>query len=211
MISVDARKAIQDLRRALASLTPEEAKQAISRAENRSISVANTEARKKIRQVYNVKAGFITKSVKIKKATRNDLTAAIMASEANVQLAAFSPRQTNKGVTIKIKSNRILIKHAFIQDTTKGIGVFARGKYKGANFDFRKKRNVMGKDFRMINGIPVPIDAPDMPISQLYTLSVPIMFKEKNVEKAVADKIEQYYPERLMHEIMYLLERRGAK
>ena len=211
MISVDARKAIHDLRRALASLSPEEAKTAISRAENRSISIANTEARKRIRQIYNVKAGVISKSVKRKNATKSDLTAAIMASEANIQLAAFSPRQTPLGVTIKIKSNRILIKHAFLHSTTKGAAVFARGKYKGGDFDFRKKRNVMGKDFRMINGRPVPIDAPDMPISQLYTLSVPLMFQEKQVEKAVASKIEQYYPERLMHEIMYLLEKRGAK
>lgn len=211
MIEVNTRKAIQDIRRALKDLTPDEVRTVISRAENKTVSIANTEARKRIRQAYKISAGVLAKAVKVKKATKATLTATILANASSVPLSAFSPRKTRLGVSVKIKTNRVLIKHAFLYSKNSGsIGVFARGRYVGNEFQFRKERIVKGKLFKMINGKPVPIDAPDMPITELNTLSIPVMFQEKTVESSVQQKIETYFPERLIHEVMYLLEKRNS-
>ena len=111
---------------------------AMSRAVNYAIDGAEIEAKRKIRETYNVSLSGLKKAFKKRKSTQNTLRAILEASGRPFNVIGFGARQVKSGVSVSIKKgSRKIIRHAFIQ-TIKGAletgfkGVFVRqgkGRY----------------------------------------------------------------------------------
>jgi len=94
---------------------------AITRSLNRAANAAITAGSKKIREEYNIKAKDIRSATKIKKATFVSNEVVITITGGAIPFRYFSPKQTLKGVTVKIKKGgkRTLVKGAFIGGWTR--------------------------------------------------------------------------------------------
>ena len=89
---------------------------AIARSLNRAATSAFNAGSKKIRERYNIKAKDIKKASKVKKATAGSDRVIITITGGAIPMKYFSPKQTKKGVSVKIlkRGKRSLLKHAFI-------------------------------------------------------------------------------------------------
>lgn len=192
MIEINTKRATDRIKKEFDSLTGDELNKGVGRAINHTIRKARTQSSRAIRQVYAVKHKYIKKALSIRKASRFKQTGKLIASGQPIPLIAFSARQTQKGVSVAIKKGqRKTIRSSFKATMPSGhTGVFARGKYRGGEFQFRKKRIVK--------------TGPDLPITELKTLSIPKQFQQKRVAISVRDKVNEDYPDRLIHELRYL-------
>ena len=193
-INIDVSQAIRDLEKQFEHLkgargtSYSKLNQGIARALNRTIAMAQTQANKSVRSTYKVKAKDIRKTMVISKAKQNNLTSTIKVSARPLPIYAFGARQTKKGVSINITGKRKLIKSAFIATMKSGhTGVYGRGRYVGTEFQYRTKR--------------VNKRGPDTPIEEFYTASPFSMVTNAAVSRAVADKINQNFTNRLAHEL----------
>ena len=200
-------------------------KQATSRALNRSASSGRTESSKQIRDKYTIGASQINNKIKSANSTPRKLEASIRASGAPLSWNKFGATQTKfsqfavgggsktmdgftsfgkkgnalsrlgrksdkkygTGVTATIiKGQTVNLPTAFIQVANGGITVFARGKYigSGQGFEFLKTR---------------------LPIGNITTLSVPMMFGDSNVIGGTSKRVIEVLEQRISHEINYLL------
>ena len=213
--SASIRSALNHIEQEYKHISGEMLKQATSRALNRSASSGRTESSKQIRQKYTLPASKINNIMMITKSTQRNLEASIRASGAPLSWNNFGAKQqtalgttsfnrkgmassrlnrkarTNakRGVTATIiKGKTVNLPTAFIQLANGGITVFARGKNKGnaQGFEFMKKR---------------------LPIGNITTLSVPMMFGDNNVMQGTSRRVIEVLNERISHEINYLLSK----
>lgn len=210
MIYVDMRSTINRLRPIHAAMTSRQFNTGISRALNRTATMGRTDVTREVRERYTIRARDVRASINIVRARPVQMTAKVISKGKPLPLIGMDPRQTKRGVSVNILGQRVVINRAFIQTMRSGHrGVFARGSYtKGGktHFEFRKKRGQAqyGKVFRKIKGNNVPIDKPDLPISELYTLSVPAALAQHNIDKRVEGKMRVNFEKRLVHELNYI-------
>lgn len=136
-IKAEVRDAIADAKRYQRQHIPRAAVRAI----NDLAKQARTLAAREVQKERNLLIGDIKKNIEIKRAQPHFLSAALVVRGGNVPAKRYKPRQTKKGVTIKMKrgGSRTLIKGGFIVDSLGG-HVFQRtgehhtaskGRYKG--------------------------------------------------------------------------------
>lgn len=209
------KQAIEKIQREYSYISGDLLNTAVSRALNRSTSTGRTLSNAQIRKKYALSASKINNEIRTTPSNKNSLEAKIIASGRPISLNYFGAKQelrsgttsfngrgvassrlnrkarsnALKGVTATItKGKTINLPTAFIQVANGGITVFARGKHKGTSegFEFMKPR---------------------MPIGSLTSLSIPMMFANKDVlnpvERAVSDVLEK----RISHEIGWLLSK----
>lgn len=83
-------------------------------ANNKTARQGLTQAKKIIRQEYNIQAKYLNRNIKTQRGNTLRPAAQIIASGSGISLKAYSPRQVKTGVSISVKKgNRKIIKHAF--------------------------------------------------------------------------------------------------
>lgn len=99
------------------------------RALNKTASKAKTESSREIRKIVTLKAKTVNNAIKIQKANFKNLSAKLTISGRPLPLYAYGVRQTNSGVSVRVRKSKPIEKHksAFIARMKSGhIGVFKR-------------------------------------------------------------------------------------
>lgn len=181
----------EELKRVAVELSafPKVAPKAMSAALNRTIATVKTDMRREAVAAYEVKSGDVSKSLSVKRATPNRLTAEAISVGRPIALIHFKvkPRKpptkrTNKQVLVKIKKSEGYAAvgtkpSAFVQSANGAVNVFKRtGKSR-------------------------------LPIKRLYSLSVPQMISNEQVITRIKDKAHETLNKRVTHEIEYRLNK----
>lgn len=163
---------------------PGGAQKALSRAMNRAIDSAKTEASRKARETYHVRHKDVLDTIKVSKSSPSNLNAVVVSRGYVFALTKFqvTPKKPQpkrkKEIVVRVKRGEGgPIKRAFVTQLKSGhLGVFKRaGK---ARF----------------------------PIEQFYGPSVPQMLGNVKVTDAVEQRAAAVMNDRLDHEIMRILE-----
>lgn len=176
MIRLDIRSNIADVQRRFDKLSEEVKDKALVRALNRTGTTVRAAATREIRAEYpGLKAAAIREAMRIRNATRGDLTMTIEVRGHRLKLIDFSARQTKRGVSVRVKG-RSVITHAFIQKMRSGHqGVFAR-VHPGSKGNPR---------FRFGKGSRIARKGADLPIVELTTLSLPRAFMHQKIQRTL--------------------------
>lgn len=194
MLRVDIRHNISAASAMLTKLSRDMGEKAVTRAINKTAQQAKTQAAREIKDKYQISTRVISRSLLIRRASRNMMQAVIQAEGKPLPLIAFNVRKDARGVSVQIKGRRVTVPHAFIATMKSGHkGVFARGGYKGS-FD----RN--GQQFGRFQ-----FGRKRFPIGELFTFSVPQGFSNKAVRDAVVRRVNEQFPKVLAQEINFLL------
>lgn len=237
MLTVNTSDAINDLRRFFEPLTPKQAGIAVSRSINESLTTGRAQLVKEIASIYTIKPMLIRSQLDTTKAKSNllegkirgvsrrhsmsdfknstyDATTHSMTSIATVRdnkkvvkkivsrpLTGKSLRIKDKkkyiGLTIQIKKGSSKnIQSAFLMQSKGGRIWAARGKYNSSfNWVWRNKRSVK--------------DGSDLPVNKLLTPSVYATAVNPIVQRAIYQKIEARWLDRLEHNLTVGLTHRG--
>lgn len=205
-MDISLRVELNRLRRDFADISGSRFNQAVVAAINRASTMTKTKTIRTVRAKYKIKRKDLAATMTIKRAHKGQgaATAQIVTIGRPIPLMAFSPRKVSAGVSVSVSGTRKTIKSAFFATMPNGHkGVFARGQYGKKGFEFRTKRMANGEEFRLIGGRWVPIDAPDLPITELMSLSTAAAFKIR-VEETQAETgqfIQDVFVKRLSHEL----------
>lgn len=151
---------------------------AIYRAINRAASNAKTNATKKVRENYNIKAKDINSTIKITKATRSNLVAIVKSSGYRIPLNKFkvspsNPRPKNPPNVLRVEVKKTGLKEV--------VGAFVANI--NGNKVFKRTSNSR------------------LPIQQLFGPAVPQMMNNENVREYIEEQATKMYEQRLEHEI----------
>lgn len=209
------REAINKISETYGNVSGDILRQATSRALNRSASSGRTLSNAEIRRKYAISASVLQNIIKNTNSTPRNLEASIRASGAPLSWNYFGAKQEQaqgttsfnrrgvassrlnrkaksnavRGVTATIlKGQSVNLPTAFIQVANGGLTIFARGRNKGGGegFEFSKPR---------------------LPIGNITTLSVPMMFANVDVMDPVTKKVIDVLDKRITHELHYLLSK----
>ena len=213
--SASIRTAMNRISETYSNVSGDILRQATSRALNRSASTGRTLSNAEIRRKYAISASVLQNVIRNTNSTARNLEASIRTSGAPLSWNYFGAKQqtsagttsfnrrgvassrlnrrsrTNavKGVSATIKKGETVnLPTAFIQVAKGGITVFARGRNLGGGqgFEFSKKR---------------------LPIGNITTLSVPMMFANEDTIKPTTAKIIEVLDKRITVELNYLLNK----
>lgn len=193
MVNVDVTPAINTLRQSFGRLTDRQFGTGVARALNHTAAKAQTQAKRKIREVYNVRARDVARAMRRIRARANYPQARIDITGAPLPLLAFGARQVRTGVSAAVLNRqRKVVQRAFITTMPTGHkGVFARGGYERGKFGFRTKRvNPKGND---------------LPIAELTGPAIPMTLSNEAVMQAIAQGIDANFANRLEHELSRIL------
>lgn len=155
--------------------------QAAARTLNRTAITVRAEAARLIGRTYNMKITAAKGQMEIRRATQYDLRAIISVSGRPIPLIEFDARQIRRGVSVKVKGERKMVTHAFLATMRSGHqGVFVR--------------------------IGQPGDLVDrLPIKQLFALSLPVAFTQKQIMDALLAVASGRFAEVLPQEARFVL------
>lgn len=168
----------------LLSHIPEAAPKAMANAINRAAETARTEAARKVREKYYIKHGDVISTIRITKASPDNLEASVVSRGSPIALSKFritprqpQPRRRAPVIARVTKGGGGPIQGAFVARVGSGhIGVFNR------------------------------VGPARLPIVQRYGPSVPQMLGSPTVTEWVEQKATEKLNERLDHEINRILE-----
>lgn len=166
---------------------PKQVPKAASAAINRTITFTNKKVSQEVRKIYNIKAGDIKSSIKIKKATPSNLSGEINSSGRRLTLKRFS--KTNKwkrGKPIKVKVKKTGAK--VVNTSPKAFMTSLNG-----NGQILKRKG-----------------SSQYPVEVLHTLSVPQMISNVKVSDVVMEEAKQVLKRRIEHEVEHRLSRLGG-
>ena len=177
------------------------AKQAITRALNKTAVTARAQSAREIRAAgYGLKIGELKKAITIFRASPARLAAHIRASVRPIPLIRYRARQTASGVTVNVLHGRKTILHAFIATMPTGHkGVFVRvdthaqAKAIESAIASRNRRVPSGKKH-------------GLPIKQLFGPSIPSAFANKTVRAAMIRAIRERFPVVLQQELRHVAD-----
>jgi ribosomal protein L20A (L18A) len=194
MMHINTEQAIKDIQSSIGQLTPKQNASAISRALNRGINAGRTRANKLARETYNLTKESFDKKIVIEKATKNNLFATMKVSRSTIAISNVNKiKQTEEGVSAQIiKKKRTILKGAFIHQTKGFVGVFARGRYTGDSFEFRRKR--------------IKKKGNDLDITALRTISPAGVMANPTVYTSTRDRAIEIFSNRYSHEIKKILK-----
>jgi len=163
---------------------PDSIPKVVARAINRAADTAKTEAAKTVRRTYYISHKDVLSTMRIYRATPNDMQAAVVSKGQVVPLAKFrmtpkkpDPRRKKPIVARVMRGSGGPIKHAFVARMKSGhVGVFWR---------VGKKR---------------------LPLEQRFGPSVPEMLNSPSTIAWVERKANEKLDERLDHEMKRVLE-----
>jgi hypothetical protein len=164
--------------------------EATVRALNKMADQTKVASAREVRAVgYNMKIGEIKKGIKVRKATKSELRASVIASGKPIPLIQYSARETAKGVSVSVLKGRKVIAGAFIATMPSGHkGVFVREP--GA----KHKKVGQGKSASWHA----------LPIKELYGPSIPSGMANDAVQSALQRFISERFPALLEHEHEWL-------
>ena len=148
----------------------------IGRTLSRTSTKFKTTTTKLVRKTYNIKAKDLKEYIKLKRTGKFERRFIIKGK--TLGLEKFNPRQTKSGVSVMVKKgNRIKLSHAFLaKDSNGNIRVFERET---------KKR---------------------MPLSRLFSLSVPQMFNKEILKQGI-NEANKTFEKELKHNLDYFLDK----
>ena len=173
-----------DVKRALVALSKDVGNKAMASALNKTVAQAKTAMSREIRAEFNMSAGKVGEALRITRAVssggRFSLSARLEATSKrgrSLNIAAFSARQTAKGVSFKIKKSgpRKLIPGSFLINGGKTVMIRV-GKAR-------------------------------LPIKALQTIDVPSMFNTKRINAKVLRFINDKFPELFKNEAKFFTDR----
>lgn len=177
-----------EVERQIQRLQADIARQATSRALNRTVEQAKTAMGREIRAEFNMTASTVNQSLRIRRASARggvlaldaELSSISRPGKRSLNLAHFSARQILKGVSFKIKRGgpRKTIPGAFMINDGKTV-MIRKGKAR-------------------------------LPIKALQTIDVGQMFNTKRINETVVRVIKQKFPEIFMREAAFYTARFNA-
>lgn len=181
MIEIDADK-LREVERRLRQY-PKQAPVVISRALNRAATNVKSNASKKAREVYRIKAQDVNKSFKINRASRNNLSATVVSSGGSIGLEKFKTNARDPSqkkprafkAAVKKQGSLRTILRGFVADLS-GVKVFRRTS---------KER---------------------LPIQRLFGPPVPQMVGNPELRRFIEDQAAETFEKRLDHEISRVME-----
>jgi len=181
-LNMDIRADIRDVERMLGNLARDVLPKAATRAVNKTLRPVQSTAVKAIANDIGVKQKFVRKATRINRAHFNNLNGFVEATGKRLPIIQIDPRakQNASGISYKSKGGRQQIPHAFLVTTKSGHkGVFKR----------------VGK--------------PRLPITELRGPSIPKVFLERSIIKAMDKTANLRWLKNFNHEINFELTRRG--
>lgn len=161
---------------------PKKAPVVIYRALNRAASGIKTNASKKAREMYRIKAKDVNQTFTVKKASKAQLAAAVISKSGSMGLEKFKVNSSNPAARPK-KFKAAVKKGGSLKEITRGFVA-----------------NISGiKVFRRTSKKRLPID-------RLFGPPVPQMVNKKEVREFVEQQAAETYQKRLDHEIKRVLE-----
>lgn len=192
MLTISIKDNFPDVQRQLDELQRDVAEQALARAVNRTLDQGKTRMVRAITGEFNVKAGMVRESLRVKGASRKAgrfgiegyLESPSKAGRSR-NLIHFAAKQTREGVQVKVRRGgpAKLIKGAFIAN--KG------NRYGGTVFQRE------GKD--------------RLPIKALQTIDVAQMFNARRIRDAVVQVMRDRFPDVFQREARFYLARFNAR
>lgn len=162
MIGINVKSNARAFLASVQGLKNTEMKRAVSAALNRTAQGAQAEAIRKIRETYNVQAKELRRGFTIRRAWPGKLVAEVRASGSNLNVIGFGARETKKGVSFAVKAGqRKTIAGAFIASINGYQAVWMRQK--------KADGTLYGR----------------LPIRAITTVSVPGMFSNDAIERAL--------------------------
>lgn len=168
---------------------------AVPRALNRLQEQAQTAGLRTIAKVYGIGPRTIERLLFVQLADRQNLEATMRIRGSGFPLYLFSPRQTNTGVSVKVKGRRVIVPHSFIaRMSNKHIGVFARGTYGVKS----RKIKFTGEYFGRYN-----FGRGRLPINEFYTTTPPSAFSNDDVTDAMYRRVQEQASKVLAQEVAF--------
>jgi len=180
MITIDAIK-FKEVEQALGEYK-NKAPIALSRAINRAASNAKTNASKKAREQYNIKAKDINATIKITKANKGSLGAIVKSTGERIPLIKFKVSPSNPKPKNPPKVLRVEVKKGGLKEI---VGAFVS--------------NVNG------NKVFIRTSSARLPIQQLFGPAVPQMLGSNSIKEFVENEATKTFDQRLDHEIQRML------
>lgn len=214
---------LEEVRRSLGHLAPS-ANDIMKTAINETAKAARGDLVAKARRTYMVKAGSFNKSMKLKRATKNSLTAVLHSKGKPIPLRGFAYTKHNVATgdpaaahQIRGRRNVPLVingRKAFYARLPQGhTGIFVRiaGSAEKGGIMGRWKKNQKGKwelrERRTQNKKTGKDLKPREKIRQLYGSSIPVMFGGTRVYDEIKPQIEQKLHDRLGNYVEQALRR----
>ena len=203
-----------DLARAKSVLgnIPGAAPKAVCRALNRAAAGAKTAAKKEIKNKYTVKMQKIGAKMAVERATSGSMNAAVITNGPATKVSYFkftpsSPAKRGKTPFVQVKkAGGGQVKDTFVAKMKSGhTGVFAR--FQDGTKGTIKKYMAGGNPRAKQHGKGQTKGR--AALRELYGPALPKMMKNPQVISAMQEKAEEVFPERLEHEIDYLLGKVG--
>lgn len=182
MIRVDVRSDMRRVTAQFKAAAEAATGTATLRALNRAATTVRANAAREISREYNIKVGAARRRFSIRRATRAQLIAEVIARARPLPLIEFSARQTRRGgVTVRIKrSGTKRFREAFIATMASGHrGVF-----------FRERR---GGD-----------RARRLPIEEVFSLSIPQAFAARAISRAIERLSRETFIKNYEQQLRYL-------
>lgn len=234
MLTVNTDQAIRDLKKFFEPLTPQQAKLAVSRSINETLTTGRAQLVREISTVYTIKPSLIRKQLDIIKSSSNLLEGKIRGETRRHSLSDFKNSKYDAGtssrVTIatlrggikKIKTRKLTAKSSRISD---------RKKLKSLIIEIRKgeSRRIQSAFLMQSKGgfiwagrgkynskfnfdwrdKRLTKTGNDLPVNKLLTLSVYAAAINKAVQGRTEPRITERYIQRLTHNLTVGLNQRG--
>lgn len=155
---------------------PNAVEQAAATALNRAVIAGRTAVSKGVRERYTIQASNIKGQVRIKRAVKSDLEAAVIISGAPIDLTNFRVRISRRGVYAQVKKG--------------GGGVLSRSFFMAVG-----KAGLYHRSSRS-----------RLPIQREFGPSVPQMTGESHVSQDVQERMHEVFQTRFEHEAIRRLE-----
>lgn len=224
-LQISVKDAVQKLEAARQQLGDKKFNLAVSRSLNEAMLQGRTEARKAVKDIYNIPQRYFSKVDQLNKASSNSLVSLLLVSAKPLPMDAFSPKfQTSttslsisrkgeqksrtlkspraniaQGVSIEvIRGRREVVPYAFLIAGGKP-RVFARGQYKsGSGYGFIQRHKRVNKDGN------------DIPVKPLLSVTVHAAVLNKASLKRVDARLNAVFPTILERNVSFLLSRVGT-
>ena len=181
MITVDDKK-IKEVEKQLGEYKIK-APTALSRALNRAAANAKTNAVKKVREKYSVKAADVRKTINVINANKNTLAARVKSEGTRIPLIKFNVKPSTPRTKKPPKVLKVQVKKDGLKDLVGGFVANINGD----------------KVFKRTSKTRLPIE-------QLFGPAVPQMLGTKDMREYIESEAAKVFDQRLEHEIHRIQE-----
>lgn len=186
MIQIDVRSNIREVQAEIVALADRVKNKATARALNRALDSAATLANRKVREIYNVRAAAVSRTLSKQRAHPGQiyLRATLTVRGRRMNLYDFGARQTRAGVSVKVKVGgpRKVIPGTFI----------ATNSHTG---------------FR---GVFVRVGRERYPIRNLRSVSIPQMIRNRVVIDALRQTAREVFTRNFRQQVRFLGQMNGG-